>query len=263
MFESAEIRNVPPSERKRARFGETTNSKEEWIMKRAWTLVLAGVVTITAGCILDNSKSDTDSSKEPSVIKDLTMGGGVVYFKSEGYALAEFGTFFNSNPYEKARVFVNGLELKNSMGTFLNEIPIPPERIANGKPVRITVYALGDSVVHEIPLPEAPVVVRPAENEVLTVGKDATFEIDYPGSHQFISMALTNQDSVAIAVETQETRLTVPVPGAKLPNEGTCQLTAVASNASGPIPKDIDLNKQYIIFTVSTVTLMQVTFAKQ
>ena len=232
-------------------------------MKRAWALALAGVMTLTAGCILDNTKSDTDTSKEPSSIKDLTMGGGVFYLKNEGYALAEFGMFFKTTPYEHARVFVNGIELKNSMGIFTNDATIPPERIANGKPVRIAVYALGDSVVHELPLPETPVIISPAENAALTVGMDITVEIDYPGDHQFISMALTNQDNVALAVETQEKKLTVVVPGSKLPHEGQCLFTAIASNASGPIPKDFDINKQYVIFTVSAMTLRQVTFTKR
>lgn len=232
-------------------------------MKRAVILVLAGMVMLAAGCILGDSGTNSNDSNEPTRIADLSIGGGVFYFKSAGYALAQFGTFFGSAPYENARVFVNGLELNNNKGIFTNEAPILSGLIENGKPVRIAVYAFGDSVVHEIALPQTPVIVSPAENTVLAVGKDATIEINYPGSHQFISMALTNQDNVAMAVETQETKLTLNVPGAKLPNEGTCQLTAMATNASGPIPTNIDLNNQYKIFTVSSLAIREVTFSKQ
>jgi len=224
--------------------------------------IIAGFLVFAGGCVFDDSKDDSDSSKEPQSISELTVGGGVFYIKDEGYAFAEFGAFFNSLPYDKARVFVNGLEMKNTGGIFTNEAQIPSSLIVNGKPVRMVVYALGDSVVHEVPLPESPSIVRPLENVQLAAGKDLTLEIDYPGSHQIISMAMTNQDNVAMAVETQEKKLTVNIPGAKLPNGGDCLFTAVSTNTSGEIPEDFDVNKQYVLFTASTMAVRTLTFTK-
>jgi hypothetical protein len=237
------------------------NVIKEIIVKRTWALVLAAAI-LASGCILDNSGDKKDSTEGPKVIGDLTMGGGVFYIESEGYALAEFGTFHGTDPYEGARVFVNGIEMHGSMGIFSNAAPIPTSAVANGNPVHIAIYALGDSVVHDIALPQTPSLVNPAANATLTAGQQMTVQINYPGSHQFISMALTNQDNVALAVETQEQQLTVTVPGSKLPNAGACTLTAIASNASGPIPSNFDINNQYVLFTVSAMTLRQVTFVR-
>jgi hypothetical protein len=220
-------------------------------------------MVFAGGCLLDDSDDKSDTTKEPTSIGELTMGGGVFYLRDEGYAFAEFGTFFDNLPYDKARVFVNGLELKNSGGIFTNDVQIPPALIVTGKPVRMVVYALGDSSVHEVALPEQPSIVKPLKDAQLATGKDFDLEIDYPGEHRVISMALTNQDNVALAVETNEKKLTMTVPGSKLNYAGECLLTAVSTNTSGEIPEgDFNLNKQYVLFTVSSMVMRTVTFAK-
>lgn len=231
-------------------------------MKRAVALALAGMMVLAAGCVLDD-ESDKKDTAEVTSIGELSLGGGVFYFKSEGYGLAEFGAFYGTTPYENARVFVNGLELQNKMGIFSNAQPLTAAFIDNGKPVRIAVYALGDSVVHSIALPAAPVIQRPAENAQLTVGDSLTVEIDYPGDHQYISMAFDNQDRVAAAFETHEKKLTLAVSGSKIITEGKSLLTAMASNASGPIPPNVDLTKQYKVFLVSTLVVREVNFSKK
>ncbi len=232
-------------------------------MRRLLFAAVAGLMVFTGGCLLNDSKDDSDTTKEPASIGELTMGGGVFYLKEEGYAFAEFGTFFDGLPYDKARVFVNGLELKNSGGIFTNDVQISPALIVTGKPIRMVVYALGDSSVHEVALPETPSIVKPAKGAQFTTGKDLPIEIDYPGNHQVISMALTNQDNVAVAVETNEKKLTMTVPGVKLPNTGECLLTAVSTNTSGEIPEGgFNINKQYVLFTVSSMVMQSVTFAK-
>ncbi len=239
-----------------------TYSEGDSGMRRILFAVVAGLLVFAGGCLTDGSKN-SDTAKEPASIGELTMGGGVFYLKDEGYAFAEFGTFFDNLPYDKARVFVNGLELKNSGGIFTNDAQIPPALVVTGKPIRMVVYALGDSSVHEVALPESPLIVRPAKDIQIAAGNDLVMEIDYPGSHRVISMALTNQDNVAMAVETQEKKLTVTIPGSKLPNAGDCRLTAVSMNTSGDLPQgDFNLNKQYVLFTVSSLVIRTLTFTK-
>ncbi|MHB9028393.1 MAG: hypothetical protein ACYC9O_06460, partial [Candidatus Latescibacterota bacterium] len=183
-------------------------------MKRMLMLALAGMMVLTAGCVLDDESGKKDT-EEATSIRELSMGGGVFYFRNEGYALAQFGTFYGATPYENAKVLVNGLELQNKMGLFSNAQPLTAAFIDNGQPIRIAVYALGDSVVHSIALPQAPVIQKPAENAQLTVGDSLTVEIDYPGDHQFISMAFDNQDKLAIAAETNEKTFRLPIPGSR------------------------------------------------
>lgn len=227
-------------------------------MKRFLALVLAGAMALSAGCILDSdddSKDDTDAAR----IGELTMGGGVFYFPQENYALAQFGVFDGSLPFENARVFVNGLELQNQMGVFSNAQPITESLVNAGSPVRIAVYAFGDSVVKTLALPPAPVIRQPAAGTELTVGKDLTIQIEYPGNHQIVSMTLGKQADVATAVETSETLLTVPVPGNRITTAGASMLTAISSNASGPVPQNFNINNQYSIFLASTVTTQTYT----
>jgi hypothetical protein len=228
-------------------------------MKRIIPLALAGMMVLTGGCVFDEDSGKDDTGKVTS-IGELSLGGGVFYFKNEGYAIAEFGAFYGNTPYENARVFVNGLELQNKMGIFTNVQPLATAFIDNGQPVRIAVYALGDSVVHSLVLPHAPVIQKPLENAQLAVGDSLTVEIDYPGDHQFISMAFDNQDKVVAAFETNEKKLTLAVSGSKIITAGKSNLTAMASNASGPIPQNVDLTKQYKVFLVSTLAVRVVTF---
>lgn len=228
-------------------------------MKRMFAVVLAGAALLTAGCITDDSNSG--SRKDPATsISQLTMGGGVFYFKQAGYGSAQFGTFYGTEPYENAKVFVNGLELRNSLGMFSNVEPLSPALIDNGKPIHIAVYALGDSVTHDIPLPESPVFVIPAENARLTVGDSLYVGISYPGAHQIVSMALSNQDNVYGAMETAQKDFTFVVSGAKIKNTGPSTITAASANTSGAIPEDFDMNRQYKVFLVSTVASRAVNF---
>jgi hypothetical protein len=139
-------------------------------MKRVFAVALAGMALLAAGCITDDSGSGTVKKDPATSISQLSMGGGVFYFKQAGYGVAQFGTFYGTEPFENAKVFVNGLELRNALGMFSNVDPLTPALLDNGKPVHIAVYALGDSVTHDIALPESPVFVHPSEDAQLTVG---------------------------------------------------------------------------------------------
>lgn len=231
-------------------------------MKKVFATILAGVALLAAGCLTDDSgKSE---SKDPATsISQLSMGGGVFYFSQQEYGIAQFGTFYGSEPYENAKVFVNGLELVNNMGIFSNAQPLTPALIGNGKPVHIAVYALGDSVVHDIALPEPPVIVSPSENAQLAVGDSLYVKIRYPGAHQIVSMALRNQDNVAGAMETTQQDLTFIVDDAKIKNTGESTITAASANASGPMPKNFNIDTQYTVFLVSSVTSRPVTFVQK
>ncbi len=231
-------------------------------MKFALALVLTVTALMGTGCILDENGGNSDDKTAASRISDLTMGGGVFFFPKEGYAIAQFGTFNGTDPFEDARVFVNGVELQNQSGRFSNAQPLDASLIDTGSPVRVAVYALGDSVVHSISLPEAPSILRPEEGAQLAVGDSLLIEIDYPGPHQIVSMSLSNQANVATAVETSQTRLTLPVPGSYITAAGESILTAISSNASGDIPSEFDINDQYRIFLVSTVVNCTVTFVE-
>jgi hypothetical protein len=199
--------------------------------------------------------------KDPATsISQLSMGGGVFYFKQAGYGVAQFGTFYGTEPFENAKVFVNGLELRNALGLFSNVDPLTPALLDNGKPVHIAVYALGDSVTHDIALPESPVFVHPSEDAQLTVGDSLYVGVSYPGAHQIVSMAVSNQDDVYWAAETPQKDFTLSIGGAMLKNAGASTITAASANTSGSIPENFDMNKQYKVFLVSSVASRAVTF---
>lgn len=228
-------------------------------MKHLLAVALAGMMLLTAGCLTDDS-DDSNEGDDVTQIGQLTMGGGVFYFEQVGYATANFGVFNGIEPYENAQVYVNGIELHNSQGIFTNIQQLTSDLIDTGAPVHVAVYALNDSVTYDIALPEAPSIVRPSENTVFSVGDSVTVEIDYPGNHEYISMSLSNQNNVVWAGKTAETKLTIGIPGYMITNEGGSTLSAISSNASGPIPEDFDLDNQYTIFLVSTVATRAVTF---
>ena len=230
-------------------------------MKRFIAVILAGMMLLAAGCLTDSSNDDSKKDS-PTKISQLSMGGGVLYFKQDGYGIAQFGTFYGSDPYENTKVFVNGIELQNNLGIFSNAQPLTPALIDNGKAIHIAVYALGDSVTHDIAMPQPPVIIRPAANAQLTVGDSLYVGINYPGAHQIVSMALSNQDNVAGAMETTQENWIFGISGSKIKNAGESTITAGSANASGPIPDNFDINKQYTVFLVSSVVSRTVNFVK-
>lgn len=231
-------------------------------MKRVFMVVLAGMALLAAGCITDIS--DNDGKKDtPTKISQLSMGGGVFYFKKEGYGVAQFGTFYGTDPYENAKMFVNGLELQNNLGIFSNTQPLTSALIDTGKAIHLAVYALGDSVVKDIALPEPPVISKPLENAQLTVGDSLYVGISYPGTHQIISMALSKQDDIAGAMETSREDVVFAISGAKIINAGESTITAISANASGPIPSNFNINNQYTVFLVGSATSRVVNFVKK
>ena len=108
-------------------------------------------------------------------------------FTDQGYGLVQMATFFDVLPYADAAVYVNGIELENKSGIHSNKGPLPIDQLTPGKTIRIAVYALGDSVVETIPVPETPVILKPEEGAGATVGKELLVEIDFPGEHKYIS----------------------------------------------------------------------------
>ena len=226
-------------------------------MKQLLVLLTAASLVI-GGCVL--GESDSSGTKEAKEITDLSMGGGVFVFSGQGYGLAQMGTFFDSMPYEDAVVYVNGIKLKNKSGLHSNDGPLSLDQLSPGKTARIVVYALGDSVVREIPIPETPIIVKPEDGVKATVGKELLVEIDFPGEHKYLSMTLTNQKNVAVGLETAEKKMTVKIPGDMLPNAGTSMLSAFSVQTLDDIPTDFDPNQEYSFFFVSTAAIRSVEF---
>ena len=229
------------------------------LLKRL-VIILSIATLFLSGCILEDSDRDK-SEKEPKMLKDLSMGGGVFIFSNEGYGLAQIGTFFDLLPYEEATVYVNGVEMENKSGLHSNAEQLSIDLLTSKNTIRIAVYAFGDSLIEEIPVPETPVILKPEEGTTAIVGEELLVEIDFPGEHRYISMALTNQDNVAVGLESAEEKMTVKIPGEMLPNAGTSMLSALSVQTVNEIPKNFNPNKDYTLFFVTTVAIRTVEFA--
>ena len=73
-------------------------------------------------------------------------------------------------------------------------------------------------------------------------------------------MTLTNQDNVAVGLESAEKKMTVMIPGNLLPNAGTSMLSAFSVQTLDEIPKNFTPNQEYSFFFVSTVAIRSVEF---
>ena len=215
---------------------------------------------VFGGCLLDSGGSEKVEDKVTS-ISELSMGGGVFFFPSDGFGMAQIATSHADNPFEDARVTVDGIELVNNLGLHSNGGLLPYETITADGIVRIVVYALGDSVVKELPVPEEPVIAAPAEGAKATAGDDLDVEIGYPGVHRYVAMTLIEQDGFAFGLETDNTRISLTIPGGKLPNTGRFQMIAYSINTSGAMPDSFDIEKQYEVFLTASVSVRDIEFA--
>ena len=228
--------------------------------KRLFPVFLIGVLFI-GGCIFGDDDGE-EKVKELNNINQLTMGGGVFIFREQGFGMAQIGTFNEIIPYEDATVYVNGIQLANNMGIHTNIEQLSIEQLTSEPTLRIAVYALGDSLVHDLTIPENPVIVKPEEGAVVTAGDSLYVEIGYPGEHQYIAMNIMEQENVVFGAETSSTLLKTTIEGEKLPNVGTFPLTAYSMNASGkiPNPNNININRNFEVFFVIAATVRNIEF---
>ena len=232
--------------------------------KRLLLLLLITALFI-CGCILGDSDKDNETIGTINNINQLTMGGGVFIFREQGFGLAHFGTFNEIYPYEDATVYVNGIQLANNSGIHSNTNPLSIEALTTGQSLRIAVYALGDSVVSDLTIPEDPVIVKPEEGATVYAGDSLYVEVGFPGDHQFIAITLIDQEAFAVGDETEtpNTLLFFTIPGEKLPNAGTFSLNAYSLNMSAEkIPNNFDMNKQYEMFLVASVVFRDIEFTE-
>lgn len=226
-------------------------------IRRMMTVFLA-VALLAGGCVFDDDNND--DSKKPSSIDELTVGGYVFVFDEEGYGLSQVITLKGDNPYQDATVFVNGIELVNNFGIHMNQTPLPLDKLKTPNGIRIAVYALGDSIVNTIAVPEMPVIETPAADATLTVGEAMPFRIGYPGAHNYIAFTILSQN-VTYGVETDKTLVEGELPGSTLQNGGIQELKAYSVNVSGPIPDEgIVLTNPQELFLVASVVTRNLTF---
>ncbi|MBA7652374.1 hypothetical protein ES703_60204 [subsurface metagenome] len=230
--------------------------------KRLFPVFLIGVLFI-GGCIFGDDDSGDDIKDKITSINELTMGGGVFIFKEQGFGLAQIATFFGKVPYEDATVYINGVQLSNNMGIHTNIEQLSVDTLTSGPTLKIAVYALGDSVVHNLTIPENPVIEKPGEGAVVTAGDSLYMEIAYPGAHQYIAMSLIGPEDVAFGTVTSSTLLKITIEGEKLPNVGTFPLNAYSVNTSDIIPESgFNINNQYELFLVAAVAVRNIEFVK-
>ncbi len=230
-------------------------------IKRLLFVFLVGTLFI-GGCIFGDDDGEEKVEKLNN-INLLTMGGGVFIFSEQGFGLAQIATFYGKVPYEDATVFINGVQLANNMGIHTNIEQLGVDTLTSGPTLKIAVYALGDSVVRNLTIPENPVIEKPEEGAVVTAGDSLYLEIAYPGAHQYIAMSLIGQEGVAVGTVTSKTLLKITIEGEKLTNVGTFPLNAYSINTSGIIPESgFDINNQYELFLVAAIAVRNIEFVK-
>ena len=221
------------------------------------------VALLTGGCIVGDSDKDDPNIGKINNINQLTMGGGVFIFREQGFGMAQFGTFNEIEPYEEATVYINGIELANNSGIHSNAAPLSIEALTTGHSLRIAVYALGDSVVSDLAIPEDPVIVKPEEDASVHAGDSLYVEVGFPGEHNYIAVTLIDQEDFAFGDETEKpnTLLSFTIPGTKLPNTGTFPFNAYSINMSADkIPNNFNMNKQYEMFLIASVVFRDIEF---
>jgi len=226
-------------------------------MKKLFAFVLVTLLVFVAGCIFNDNDDD---EKNLISIEQLSVGGGVFLVMEEGYGFAEFGTFDGIKPYTEASVYVNGIMLSKQGGIHTNLELIPVEQLTTGETIKVVVYALGDSIVRELTIPQTPVINKPELGVVQNAGDSLLVEIEYLGDHQLIAMTLSNQEPIAIGFQSSEQKMTVIIPGEKLPNATMSILTAYSANTSGEIPDNFSIEGQFETFLVATVATSPVQF---
>ncbi|MBT4484180.1 MAG: hypothetical protein HOC71_10960 [Candidatus Latescibacteria bacterium] len=223
------------------------------------------IALFTGGCLVGDSDKDDPKIGEINNINQLTMGGGVFIFREQGFGLAQFGTFNEIEPYEEATVYVNGVELANNGGIHSNAAPLSIETLTTEQSLRIAVYALGDSVVSDLAIPEDPVIVKPEEGVSVHAGDSLYVEVGFPGDPQYIAITLIDQEAFAVGYETEKPNslLSLTIPGEKLPNTGTFPLNAYSINMSADkIPNNFNMNKQYEMFLAASVVMRNIEFTE-
>ena len=226
-----------------------------------WSLVLI-VLSIAmmavSGCIFDE---DSDDGVVAKTIDELAIGGVLFVIPGENLAQVQIGTFDGIDPFEDAVAYVNGVELVTLSGFHFNDAVMTSTGFPTGSTVRLAVYALGDSAVSTVVVPETPVIVSPAADDAPVVGEDLDVEITFPGAHQVISFNLTGQEPVNYAAETAETKATVSIPGTLLPNVIPSVLTAYSVNTSVESPGDVDISAdRFNYFLVASIAARTIDF---
>lgn len=226
---------------------------------KIWKIIgVFGLAVITAGgCVFDNN-SDNDG-EEPLTIGDVNMGGGVFFIEGQG-GTVQIGTFDKNLAPVDAKVFVDGIELVQDGAIHSNTVGFPFDEVAADGMVRIVVYALGDSSVNVISVPDFPVIVKPESGATPAVGADLDVEIGYPGGHQYIAYTILEQDNFATGVETTQTLLQQTIPGSMLMNAGAANVNAYSIATGSDIPDEFNFNNQYEIFLTGAVTQRHIEF---
>lgn len=221
------------------------------------------IFSVTGGCILDDSDDNNDNKDAITSIQQLTLGGGVFIVRSQGFGFAQIGTFNEQNPYEEASVFVNDIQLANNSGFHSNTEPLTIRQLTAQSTIRIAVYALGDSVVKELTIPEDPVIVKPEEGAVVITGAPLDVQIGFPGEHQYVAVTLVDQNFANGWEIPANKEISFSIPGATITKSGTFPLQAYAVNTSGDIPDNFNLNNQYKLFLVAALTARNIEFTEQ
>ncbi len=233
-------------------------------MKR-WLFLLtvaAVVLFVFGGCVLDGDDDDDDNADKAASFADISMGGGVFLFPSKGVGMAQIGTFHDGEVFDDARVYIDGIPLGANLGFHSNDTLLPYDEIAADGVVRIAVHAFGDSVVHELNVPEEPVISVPAEGARAVVGQPVDVEIGFPGAHRYISVTLIDQDGFAFGLETDRTKLAMTIPAEKIIETGIFPMNAYSITTSGEIPDSFDFESQYDVFLVASVATREVQFVE-
>ena len=224
----------------------------------AMLLVLLTAMMSVGGCIFDEKDDD---GVVAITIDDLAIGGALFVIPGENLALVQIGTFDGIEPFDDAVVYMNGVELISLAGFHSSDTVLSSAGFPVGSTVRFAMYALGDSVVSTVVVPEAPVIVSPAADASPVAGEDLALDIAYPGAHQVITFDLAGQNSPPFAQETSETVARTTIPGEMLPNPIPSVLSAYSVNTSVGSPGDVDISAdRFNYFLVASIAARTINF---
>jgi len=230
-------------------------------IRKFLVLLLAGSL-LFAGCVLDDDDDDDDGDiLNVTSIDQLSIGGYIFVLPEVEYGLAEFIILEGDDMYDEAVVFINGVPLASNGGVHTNATPLALDGLSAGSTVHVSVYAAGDSVTHDIVVPEQPIIEDPAAGTIHSINTDMNFTIAYPGEHDYVAFSLLDQDVPAWGAETGQTQVSGVIDGEQLPNIGDIQMNAYSANTSGVIPEGgIDLADPQNVVLVASIASRIIKF---
>ena len=225
-------------------------------MKKLFALLALSLLVLFGGCLTDDDDDD-DKKADVTSIDELTMGGCLFLFRDSGFAISQFGTFKGTELYSDASVYINGVKLNTYNGLYTKSQSLIDYPYSPGDMINIAVYALGDSVVHKLVIPETPVIVEPESEVTLSAADSLNVTLAFPGESEYSAINMGDYSNGWMLDANKTVSLTFPV--GTFAEAGVTTLNAYNINSSATVPEEFDVaENQYEIFLVTSIASRQI-----